>query len=190
MRAPKDRHQQFEIGARGCFIERNADRVWPKRAQIACRFLRVLEQRRARFDFDPNRIEKVFVRDFQSERFQTVGELSRAVMHALSNRLQTARAVINRVHRRDDGEQNLRGANVTRRFVAADVLLACLQREPISGPAFSIVGNADEPAGHVAFVLIPRCKKRGVRSAEAERNAETLRASNRDVGAKFSGRFQ
>src|ERR1051325_3156162 len=99
-------------------------------------------------------------------------------MNALGNRAQTARAVINRVHRRDDREQNLGGANITRCLVAADVLLALLQREPIRRPAFRVVRNPDESAWHMTLVLIARCKKCGVRSAETEWNAETIRAAD------------
>ena len=103
---------------------------------------------------------------------------------------QSARTVINRIHRRDDGEEHLRRADVTRRFVAADVLLARLQREPVSRASVGIVRNADEPARHVAFVCIARREIGGVRSAESERNAETLRAADRDIGAEFARRLQ
>ena len=47
--------------------------------------------------------------------------------------------MINGVHRRDDGEQNLGGANVTRRFVASDVLFAGLHREAIAWTAGRIM---------------------------------------------------
>src|SRR5207237_6788802 len=102
---------------------------------------------------------------------------------------QTARAVINGVHRRDHSEENLGGANVTCRFVAADVLLARLQRQSVRGPAFGIVRNADQSTRHVAFVLIARRKISGVGSAETERNTETLRVSDRSVGAELTRRF-
>ena len=98
--------------------------------------------------------------------------------------------MIDRIHRRDDGEKDLRRADVARRFVAPDVLLAGLQSESIGRTAFGIVRNADEPAGHVAFVLIARREISGVRSAEAERHAKTLRAADGDIGAEFARRFQ
>src|SRR5947207_13545722 len=110
-------------------------------------------------------------------------------MHAFGNRSQTTWPVINRVHRRDDGEQDLRGANVTCRFVAANVLLACLQRQSISWSAFGIVRNTDQTTGHVAFVLIAGCEKCGVWSAEPKWNSETLRATNRNIRAEFSRRL-
>ena len=100
------------------------------------------------------------------------------------------RAVIDGVHRRDDGEKNLRRADVARRFVAADVLLARLQRETVGGLSGGIMRNANQPARHVAFVLIARGEICGMRSAEAERNAETLRAADRNIGAEFARRSQ
>ena len=110
-------------------------------------------------------------------------------MNALGDCVQATRPMIDRVHRRNHGEQNLRGANVTRRFVAPNVLLARLQRESISGPSFRVVRNANQSSRHVAFVLIARRKKRGVRSAETERNSETLRTADCDIGTEFAGRF-
>src|SRR2546423_4940282 len=110
-------------------------------------------------------------------------------MNSLGDCAQTARTVIDRVHRRDDGEKNLRSANVTRRFVATDVLLARLQRKPISGPAFSIVRNTNQSSRHVTLVLIARGEVSGVRSAKSEWNAEPLRISNRNVGAEFARRL-
>ena len=111
------------------------------------------------------------------------------MMKVLGNFPQTARAVVNRVHRRDDGEEHLRRANVTRSFVAANVLLARLQCEPVRGPAFGVVRNTDESTGHVAFVLIARRKISGVRSAETKGDTKALCASNCNVGAEFARRF-
>ena len=103
---------------------------------------------------------------------------------------QPARAVIDGVHRCDDREKNLSGANITRRFVAADVLFAGLHREAIARAASGIVRNADQAASHVTLVGIPRGKVSRVRSAETERNTKPLGAADRDIGAEFAGRFQ
>ena len=130
------------------------------------------------------------MRELEAKSAQTVCQLTRQPMNTLGDRAQSVRSVINRIHRRDDGEKNLGRADVARRFVATDVLLARLQREAISRAAFGIVGNAHEPARHVAFVLIARREICRVRSAESEWNAETLRVSDGDVGAEFARRFQ
>ena len=111
-------------------------------------------------------------------------------MNALGDCAQTVRPMINRIHRCDHREKHLRRADVTRRFVAADVLLARLQREAIAGPPVGIVRNADEPSRHVPFVCIARREIGGVRSAETERNAEALRVADGDIGAEFARRLQ
>src|ERR1700730_18124594 len=97
--------------------------------------------------------------------------------------------MINGVHRRDDREKNLCRANVAGRFVAANVLLARLQRESIGRPAFSVVGNANETTGHVTFVLIAGGEVGRVWSAEAERNTKALGVADCDVRAEFTRRF-
>src|ERR1700686_17084 len=110
-------------------------------------------------------------------------------MNSLRDCAQTARPVIDRVHRRNHGQKNLCRANVAGRFVAADMLLPCLQRESIGRPAFSVVGNTNETTGHVTFGLIPRSEVGGVRSTEAEWNTKTLRVADCNVGAEFARRF-
>src|SRR5437763_9321061 len=110
-------------------------------------------------------------------------------MHAFRDRPQTARAMINRVHGCDDREKNLGRANVAGGFVAADVLLAGLEREPITRTTFGIVRDADESTGHVPLVLIAGREVSRVRSAEPERNAKSLGISNGNVGPKFAGRL-
>src|SRR6266550_2118658 len=82
-------------------------------------------------------------------------------MNASRDCAQATRAMIDRVHRGNNGEENLRRADVTRGFIAADVLLTRLQCEAISWAAFGIV-----------------------------RNPETLRVAHRDIGAEFSRWFQ
>src|SRR5438132_12047048 len=109
-------------------------------------------------------------------------------MDALRNRAQTARSMVNRIHRRDHGEEDLCRANIAGGFVAADVLFARLEREPIAWFALGIVRNADEPAWHMAFVLITGGEIGGVWSAEAEWNAKALGVANRDIRTKFSRR--
>ena len=60
-------------------------------------------------------------------------------MNALGDRAQSFWAVINRIHRGNDSEKNLSRADVARRFIAPDMLLARLQREAIGRTAFGIV---------------------------------------------------
>jgi hypothetical protein len=111
-------------------------------------------------------------------------------MHALGDCAQTPWTMIHGIHRSDDSQENLRGANVARGFVATDVLLARLQCESIRRSAVCIVRNAYQSARHVAFMFIASGEICRVWSTEPERNAEALRVSDRNIGPKFSRRFQ
>src|SRR5262249_37312308 len=70
--AAEYRHQQFDIPWRCCFIERNADRTWPKPAQVATRLRRMLQSDFARFHFDPDSVEEILVRDCAANAAQTI----------------------------------------------------------------------------------------------------------------------
>jgi hypothetical protein len=56
-------------------------------------------------------------------------------------RRQTCWAVIHRIHAGNDSWQNLRGANIRRRFFAPNMLFACLQCESVRRVAVGV--NAD-----------------------------------------------
>src|SRR5260370_21452924 len=102
-------------------------------------------------------------------------------MHALGDGAQTARAVINGIHRRNDGEKDLRRANVTGRFFAPDVLLARLQGQTISRPTFGIVRNADRENGHMPLVLFSLRTLCSVWCSEAACWAKPLSVTASDI---------
>src|SRR5438128_2573109 len=93
----------------------------------------------AGFNFDANSVEEIFVRDCAAKGAQTICKSTGQSVNALCDRGQPFWPVINRIHRRNDGEENLCCADVASGFVAADVLLACLQGEPVSGATLGIV---------------------------------------------------
>src|SRR2546422_8904086 len=119
--------------------------------------------------------------------FQGRGERCRVRVHASRDPAQPLRAMIDRVHGGDHGEQYLCGANVACRLLAPDVLLARLQRHAQRGPPGAVFGDADDATGEVALELIPRREEGGVRAAVAERDAEALRVADGDVGAPLTG---
>jgi hypothetical protein len=53
-----------------------------------------------------------------------------------------------------DGRQHLRRADVRRRLLAPDVLLARLQREAVGRVAVRVDADADQPPGQRALVLV------------------------------------
>ena len=111
-------------------------------------------------------------------------------MHGARDVGQSLRPVIDRIHRGDHRQQHLRGADVGGRLFAADVLLAGLQRQPIGRLAARIHRQPDEPAGQRALQRIAHRHIGRMRPAIAHRHAETLRRTDRDVGAEFARRGQ
>ena len=95
-------------------------------------------------------------------------------MHALGDPREALRTVIDGVQTGDIGKERLRGADVRRRFLAADVLLARLQRHAIGGVAVGVDRHADDPARRLADVALERREERRVRAAVSERDAEAL----------------
>ena len=101
---------------------------------------------------------------------------------------QSLGAVVGGIHRRHHRQQHLRGADVRRRFVAPDVLLAGLQREPVGRRAVGVDGHPDQPAGQLAGVTGVGGQVAGVRAAETHRHTEPLGAAEGHVGADLTGR--
>ena len=123
-------------------------------------------------------------------RVKPWARIAASTMDALSDPAQAIRAVIAGIHRGHVGQQRLGGADVAGGLLAADVLLAGLQGEPQGGAAARILGDPDDPAGHLALESVARGEKRRVRAAVAQRHAEALRAAEGDVRAEFARRSQ
>ena len=101
-------------------------------------------------------------------------QAGRAAVHLLGDVPEALGPVVHGVHRGDDGEQHLGGADVRRRLLAADVLLAGLQGEAVGGATGGVDGHADEAAGHRPAQAVAGGEEAGVRAAVAERHAEAL----------------
>src|SRR5690606_29808876 len=82
------------------------------------------------------------------------------------------------------GEQRLRGADIGSRLIAADMLLARLQGEAVTGTAMGIHGLADETARHEAREPIRDGAIGSMWPAESHGNTETLHRTHRDLRAK------
>src|SRR5436190_15043668 len=107
-------------------------------------------------------------------------------MDAFRDSAEPARAMIHGIHRGDHSEEHLGRADIAGGFVAANVLFAGLEREPVSRPAGRIVRNADKPPRHMALEGVAGREVGRMRSAETEWNTEALRAAHSDVGTHFA----
>ena len=75
-------------------------------------------------------------------------------MDLLGDIPQSLRTMVDSIHGGDDGKQNLGSADVARGLLAADMLLAGLERESISGIAICISGDSNQAARQAALELI------------------------------------
>ncbi len=126
----------------------------------------------------------------ESELAQSRRQHGGAAMHRARDVGQSFRPVIDRVHRGDDRQQHLRGADVGGRFLAADVLLAGLQRQPIGRLSARIDRQAHDAPRQRALQRIAHRHIGRVRPAISHRHTKALRRSDRDVGAEFARRGQ
>ena len=115
----------------------------------------------------------------KAELAQACRQHGGAAMHVARDLRQPFGAVIDRVHRGDHGEQHLRGADVGGRLLAADVLLAGLQRQAIgrlrraNRPTGRRCGRAASASAHRAPPYRPRA---GRHSPSARRSAAPSRS--------------
>ena len=109
-------------------------------------------------------------------------------MHLAGDPAQPLGAVVRGVHRGHHREEHLRGADIRRRLIAANVLLARLQREAVSDVPVGVVRHTHETAGQLAGVLFTARHEAGVRAAEAHRHTEALCGTEAHICAQISGR--
>jgi hypothetical protein len=141
-----------------------------------------------RVEIDPQRVEVRTGARRMAELGEAGGDQRGEPAHALRDLNEALRPVIDRVHRRHHREQDLRGADVRRRLLAADVLLARLQREAKRDLALRVARHADDAAGNLPAQVVLARQERRVRTTKAHRHAEPLRGADRDVGAELARR--
>ena len=184
--------ERDDVVARRRLVEGDAEhRVAPlgEAAQVHAGVDRALGDRGGcRPGLDRQGVERGLAAHVAAELAQSFGEQRGVRGDALGDPLQAGRAVVDRVHARDHRRQDLRRADVRRRPLAPDVLLARLQREPVRGLAVRVDADADEPPGQAALVVVAAGEVAGVRAAAAHRHAEALGRSAGDVGAELAGR--
>ncbi len=139
---------------------------------------------------DGERVEPGVVDDLDPAGTQGCGDPAGVVVGALRDPAQAVGSVVDGVHRRDDGQQHLGGADVGRRLVAADVLLAGLEGEAVGRASLRVDRDTDEAAGQVALEPGRDRHEAGVRTAVEEGYAEALGRADDDVGTEGAGRLE
>ncbi len=142
----------------------------------------------ARITFEPKRVEVRGVGLAPPARGHSLLQPSRLLMHARRDGRDASGSVIHGIERRHVGEERLRRADVRRRLLAPDVLLAGLQRHPVRTTAPRIDRDADDASGHLPHESFTRRKERRMRPAVPERHAKALGVAYDHVGARLTGR--
>ncbi|CAG7456097.1 hypothetical protein PICSAR144_03483 [Mycobacterium avium subsp. paratuberculosis] len=109
-------------------------------------------------------------------------------VHAACDRGQPLSAVVAGVHGGHHRQQHLRGADVAGRLVAADVLLAGLQRQPVGRRTVGVQRDTDQPARQLPGVVGVHRQVSRVRAAESHWHTESLGGAEGHVGADLAGR--
>ena len=182
--------QRRQVLLRRCFVERYRDPIridHPNDAAPGFGFLG--KASRIAADSDGHRVEKAVAGRAEARLCDRRGEPRRETVDTPGDRLKALRSVPDRVGGRHVGEQRLRGADVRRCLVAADMLLAGLQCEAVAGTSVRVDGLADETAGHQPRQPVAYRAIGGMRSAIAHRHAEALHRPDGDLRAQRSRRL-
>ncbi len=111
-------------------------------------------------------------------------------MYPLGNPLQSGRAMIHGIHRGNNGQQHLGGTDITGCFLAADMLLAGLQRQAIRWVALTVLGYTYDPTRHHPRIGLLRGKEGRVRPTKAQRYPKALTTAHRNIGIQYARCFQ
>ena len=137
---------------------------------------------------DGEGVEEAGVHRREAELLQARGQDASEPVRPLSDGAQTLGAVVHGVHAGHDGEQRLGGADVGRGLLAADVLLAGLERQTQGRLALAVHGDAHEAPRHGALELVLGGEIGGMRSAETHGHTEALAVAHRHVRAPLARR--
>ncbi len=138
--------------------------------------------------FEMERVEERLVELTDAELSELALEQPRVRVHAPCDRGDPLGAVVDGIEAGDVREERLRRADVRRGLLAADVLLARLQRHAVRAVAVRVHRHADDPAGRLPHVLVERGEKRRVGTAVSHGHPEPLRVPQHDIGPQLAGR--
>ena len=178
------RQQCFQLRPGHGLIERDGDALPVQPAQVEPSV-----QRTAHDAIRIRRIERHRVKERsmpQRPRHRACHQ-PRLQIDPARNPFQARRPVPDRIHPSHHRQQHLGGADVARRFLTPDVLLARLQRQAERRPASGVHTHAHQPPRHLPLVLVQGGEEPGMRTAEAHRHAEALGRAHDHIRAHLAG---
>ena len=182
--------QRRQVGGGDGLVEGDADALGVEAPQVVTRFgNRVEDLGGAALGMGHrqgvearSRVEAV------TEPGEAGGEGAGEGVHPRGDAAQAVGAVVDGVGAGHDGEQHLGGADIRRRLLAPDVLLAGLHRHAQGVVTVDVLGQADDASRDLPLETVAGGEEGGMGAAEAERHAETLRRADGDVGPLLARR--
>ena len=141
-------------------------------------------------DLDRDRVEEGLRLHLEPEALQPLRQPHRLAVDPLRDRPQPLRPMEHRIHRRHHRQQRLRRADVRRRLLPPDMLLARLQAQPVRPVAARVDRDPDDPPRHRPLQRVPDRHVGRMRPAEPQRHPEALRRAHRDVRPHLPRRLQ
>ena len=181
-RAEQQACQRFQSGAGDRFVECDGNAARPHAAQIEPRRQCRLHQRLcALAGVDADRVEEAVMPQSAAASAHQIRQHPRLQINAPGDPLQPLRPMPRGIESGDDSQQHLRGADIRRRFFAANMLLAGLQRQPHRRCPGGIDAHADQTARHRTLEGVAGGEERCMRPAKAHRHAETLSGADHHI---------
>ena len=115
---------------------------------------------------------------------QHLAKINGFAVDSFCDRADTFSPMVNTIHTSHHCGECFSGTDIRSRFLAFDMLLACLQSKAVSGVFVFIFAQTDNSSGHVPLVLVTGSHISGSRSTKAHRQAETLRCTAHDIRSK------
>ena len=157
------------------FIEADTETAAAEDAQVDLRRFGAIDDRALRTaDLEGQSVEEMLVDPNDALLLETRGEDGGQPVDTLGDALEALRAVVHGVETSDVGQQHLGRADVGVGLLAADVLLAGLQRHTQRGVAAGVLGHADDASRHTALEFVTAGEIGRVRAAVAHRHTEAL----------------
>lgn len=104
-----------------------------------------------------------------------------------SDIIETGWPMVDGVHGGNICQESLCSADIAGSLLSSDVLLSGLETHSVAGVALVVLGDSDDSPGELSLVLVCAGDEGCGGTTVAHRNSESLRASDRDIGALFSG---
>lgn len=181
-----------DVLERVALVERDADVVAVDLAKVdaLANGLLVDDGRRGTVQADGEGVEEGLVDDLVTELLDASLDDACEAVDLLGDLAKSLGTVVDGVHGGNVGEESLGRADVARRLLATNVLLARLEGETVRRSSLGVLGQSDQASRHPALERVGAGEEGSVGSSVCHRDSETSAVSERHVSSPLSGRSE